>query len=213
MAFTNADLVAGLKREGIISSPFVERAMLAVDRGLFIPQNPYVDSPQDIGSGQTISAPHMHAYALELLKDAVDKSGLDIRFLDVGSGSGYFCALLAAANREATVEGIELVPELVELGKKNLQKLGWERVPEIRQGSGWQSLGVERYDAIHVGAAAASLPTELVKALKVGGLLLIPLGPQHDTQFLTLVHKKTDNEYTTRRVMAVRYVPLVDQKN
>jgi protein-L-isoaspartate O-methyltransferase len=45
--------------------------------------------------------------------------------LDVGAGSGYFCALLLAANKEARVVGIELVPELVALAKANLAKLEW----------------------------------------------------------------------------------------
>jgi len=37
----------------------VAEAMLAVDRGLFSRYNPYADSPQSIGYGATISAPHM----------------------------------------------------------------------------------------------------------------------------------------------------------
>jgi len=43
-------------------------------------------SPQSIDYRATISAPHMHAYALEYLKDHLKKGG---RVLDVGSGSGY----------------------------------------------------------------------------------------------------------------------------
>lgn len=43
--------------------------MLRVDRGNYCPDQPYSDSPQYLGFEQTISAPHMHAHALELLKD------------------------------------------------------------------------------------------------------------------------------------------------
>jgi protein-L-isoaspartate(D-aspartate) O-methyltransferase len=208
VAESNAALIAGLKREGIIASPLVEKAMLAVDRGVFIPQSPYVDSPQNIAAGQTISAPHMHAYALEALKEAASRP--NAKLLDVGSGSGYFCALLAAANPTAHVVAIEVVPELVELSKKNLAKWnGVERLPDVRQGNGWEALGDEEYDAIHVGAAAATLPKALVKALKVGGVLLIPIGPHDETQYLTVVRKRSRDDVTEERLMGVRYVPLV----
>lgn len=66
--------------------------MLAVDRGNYSKNNPYMDSPQGIGYGVTISAPHMHAHALELLKDRLVEGN---RALDVGSGSGYLTACMA----------------------------------------------------------------------------------------------------------------------
>lgn len=66
--------------------------MLAVDRGHFSKNNPYRDAPQGIGFGVTISAPHMHAHALELLKDKLETG---TRALDVGSGSGYLTACMA----------------------------------------------------------------------------------------------------------------------
>lgn len=66
--------------------------MLAVDRGNYSKSNPYMDAPQGIGFGVTISAPHMHAHALELLKDQLTEGE---RALDVGSGSGYLTACMA----------------------------------------------------------------------------------------------------------------------
>ena len=64
---TNDALVNNLKSNGIIKDSRVEAAMKAVDRKNYCSYNPYVDSPQSIGYGATISAPHMHAHALELL--------------------------------------------------------------------------------------------------------------------------------------------------
>ena len=64
----------------------VRDTMLKIDRGDFCSYHPYVDSPQPIQYNATISAPHMHAYALELLKDKLQGAK---RCLDVGSGSGY----------------------------------------------------------------------------------------------------------------------------
>ena len=54
-----------------------------------------MDSPQLIGYQATISAPHMHADALERLKEPLMKKEENISALDVGSGSGYICACLA----------------------------------------------------------------------------------------------------------------------
>ena len=80
---SNNDLVKKLKSMGIIKSAGVEAAMRKVDRGNFSPRTPYVDSPQHIGYGVTISAPHMHAHALEMLKNYLQEGMVA---LDVGSG-------------------------------------------------------------------------------------------------------------------------------
>lgn len=77
---------------GIIRSESVESAMTTIDRGHYCKSNPYMDAPQRIGYGVTISAPHMHAHALELLKEHLIPGE---RALDVGSGSGYLTACMA----------------------------------------------------------------------------------------------------------------------
>lgn len=105
---TNAELIRNLKGtskhhpplypiayisvNGIIRSEVVENAMLSVDRGHYSKNNPYMDAPQSINYGVTISAPHMHAHALELLKDQLVNGD---RALDVGSGSGYLTACMS----------------------------------------------------------------------------------------------------------------------
>lgn len=80
----NQDLISQLKGFGIIKSTEVEQAMRRVDRGNYCARSPYMDSPQSIGFGVTISAPHMHAHALEILKDNIKEGS---KVLDVGSGT------------------------------------------------------------------------------------------------------------------------------
>ena len=63
-----------------------------VDREFFATTHPYSDRPQSIGYSATISAPHMHAYALEILHEKL-KEGAKV--LDVGSGTGYLTACFA----------------------------------------------------------------------------------------------------------------------
>ena len=89
-------------------TPKVAQVMKQVDRADFYPLNPeraYEDCPQTIGYNVTISAPHMHAFCLEWLKDVLKPGG---RVLDVGSGSGYLCAAFyEMMDRQGTVVGIE----------------------------------------------------------------------------------------------------------
>eukprot|EP01041_Mallomonas_annulata_P008164 gene8164-16781_t len=120
-ARSNDVLIMELKTAGIIKSPEVADAMMNVDRKDYVSSgDPYYDSPQGIGHGQTISAPHMHAYALEYLLPAVMRPGAKV--LDVGCGSGYFTAILAHANPSVTVYGIDYIPELVRLSEENIRK-------------------------------------------------------------------------------------------
>jgi len=91
------DLVRALRRRGVVSSPAVAAALSAIDRQYYVPrvfvEAAYVDKPLPIGFNATISAPHMHAMAIELLRPSL---GPGSSVLDVGSGSGYLCSALAA---------------------------------------------------------------------------------------------------------------------
>ncbi|KAL6075890.1 Protein-L-isoaspartate(D-aspartate) O-methyltransferase, variant 2 [Balamuthia mandrillaris] len=106
----------------VLHSARVEAALRRVDRSNFVlhRDQAYVDQPQPIGHGQTISAPHMHVMCLEALEDKLLPGS---RVLDVGSGSGYLTAAMGhMVGENGKVIGIEYVEELVELGKQNLRK-------------------------------------------------------------------------------------------
>ncbi len=80
------NLLDRLKQSRVIQNDNVYNSMLQVDRADFTDTLPYEDHPQYIDYNATISAPHMHAYALEYLSKYL-KPGNHV--LDVGSGSGY----------------------------------------------------------------------------------------------------------------------------
>lgn len=84
----NKGMVDQLRRCGVFSSEKVAEVMETIDRGLFVPAGTpaYVDSPMPIGHNATISAPHMHAMCLELLKDNLQPG---MHALDVGSGESF----------------------------------------------------------------------------------------------------------------------------
>jgi serine/threonine protein kinase len=85
-------LINELKEKEKIKSRVVEFIMKLVNRADFTNQNPYVDSPQQLGFKSTISAPNEHAFALELLEKHLVNGK---KALDVGSGSGYITTCFA----------------------------------------------------------------------------------------------------------------------
>ena len=92
-------LLNQLCQDKVIKSQIVYNSMLQVDRADFIEKDPYCDDSQFLGYNVVISAPHMHAYALEYLYPALNNfknfNPSNYRFLDIGSGSGYLTVCLS----------------------------------------------------------------------------------------------------------------------
>ncbi|VDN24953.1 unnamed protein product [Gongylonema pulchrum] len=119
-ADSNLGLVNNLQNNGLFRDSRVRDAMLSVDRGDFTAVTPYADRPVGIGYGATISAPHMHASSLELLKDHLTEGK---KALDVGSGSGYLTACMAImVGKTGKVVGVEHIQGLVDDSKENIKK-------------------------------------------------------------------------------------------
>jgi protein-L-isoaspartate(D-aspartate) O-methyltransferase len=165
----------------------------------------YRNHPLPIGSGQTISQPYIVALSTDLL---ALKGGETV--LDVGTGSGYQAAVLAEI--ATRVYSIEIVPSLGQSARKRLEDLGYGNI-EIRIGDGykgWPEKGP--FDAIVVAAAAPSVPQALLEQLKPGGRMVVPLGGEGQMQHLTLFTRRADGGFEEKRVLAVRFVPLVPGK-
>ena len=212
---SNNDLVTKLKENGIIETPRVEAAMRAVNRQNYCPYNSFMDSPQSIGYNATISAPHMHAHALELLREQLYEGA---SALDVGSGSGYLTACMAhMVGESGCAVGIEHIQELNDLALKNVEKdcpdlLKSERAVFVVGDGRLGYPSKAPYDAIHVGAAAPVVPEALHEQLKPGGRLIIPVGRQGSTQYLEQHDKQKDGTIVIKRLMGVLYVPLTSKE-
>src|ERR1700724_4026220 len=158
-------------RDGGVRDERLLAAMGAVPREQFVLEadrsQAYADRALPIANGQTISQPLMVAIIVEALE--LQEGDLA---LDVGTGSGYQAAVMAACG--ANVVSIERIEPLAGEASERLRRLGYH--VEVIVGDG--SLGVpERapFDAIAVGAAAPRLPVALARQLAEGGRLVLPI--------------------------------------
>jgi protein-L-isoaspartate(D-aspartate) O-methyltransferase len=190
-------------------SPPVRKAMGKVERHRLIPDGQrdlaYRNHPLPIGSGQTISQPYIVALSADLLNL---KGGETV--LDVGTGSGYQAVVLAEI--ASKVYSIEIIPSLGEQARKRLEELGYGNI-EVRIGDGYKGWPEKApFDGIVVTAAAPHVPAALAAQLKPGGRMVIPVGGPGEVQYLKVLEKQANGGYNEKRVLPVRFVPLVPGK-
>ena len=190
-------------------SPAVRTALGKVERHRLVPPGEapraYRNHPLPIGGGQTISQPYIVALSADLLNP---KSG-DV-VLEVGTGSGYQAAVLAEI--VSRVFSIELIEDLGRTAAKRLEELGYGNI-EVKIGDGYAGWPEKApFDGIVVTAAAPFVPKALVEQLKTGGRMVIPVGGAGDIQYLKVLVKRADGGVDEKRVLPVRFVPLVPGK-
>lgn len=182
-------------------------AMLAVRRHAFFPAAveesalAYGDFPCPIGWGATISQPYIVAY---MTAGLALKPGE--RVLEIGTGSGYQAAVLAAMG--VRVWSLEVVPELAEHARRALAAEGFPGV-QVRCANGYDGWKeAAPFDAILATCAPAGVPRELVAQLADGGRMILPVGAQQEAQQLLVIRRRGD-EVTCEGDLPVRFVPMV----
>jgi len=199
-------LVNKLKREGRIYTKEVEKAFLETPREMFVSERlkkvAYLDTPLEIGEGQTISAPHMVAIMVEALDL---KKGQKV--LEIGAGSGYHAAIVSKiVGKEGHVYTIDRFSTLAKNAKKNLDTAGIKNVT-VETGDGSEGLpNYAPYDRIYVTCASPGIPPPLIEQLKDSGKLMAPVGKMICD--LELIEKKGDKIIRTD-LGGCAFVPLV----
>lgn len=205
------------KRTGTAKSKEVIEAFLRVPREKFVGANnieqAYDDHPLPIGSGQTISAPHMAFIMCELLQLSEGD-----KVLEIGAGSGYHAAICAAIvaplgnKNPGHIYTIERIPEIATLARENLKSAGFSEWVTVIVGDGTKGYPEEApYQAILVTAAGPKVPEPLVDQLAVSGRLIIPVGGKMMYQELILVEKIRPDKIIQKKMGGVAFVPLIGE--
>ncbi|MFN3985336.1 MAG: protein-L-isoaspartate O-methyltransferase family protein [Rhodocyclaceae bacterium] len=148
-----------------------------------------------IGQGQVMLKPIIEGKILQALQLRRSDS-----VLEIGAGSGYFAALLAA--RSDWVRSIEIEPELVRLASTNLDRYGVQNVL-VEEGDGAQGWAARApYDLIVVSGGLPVVPQTLLDQLKPGGRLFVFVGqaPLMKARLITCIGEgryKTEDVFET----------------
>ncbi|MEO8365179.1 MAG: protein-L-isoaspartate(D-aspartate) O-methyltransferase [Pseudoxanthomonas sp.] len=195
---------AGIRDENVLN------AIRTVPRHLFVDEalatRAYEDTALPIGHSQTISQPWVVARMTEalLLENPLLKR-TPKKVLEIGTGSGYQAAILAALGLE--VYTVERIGDLLRQARKRLRQLGMNVRSKHDDGRiGWPEHAP--YDAIIVTAAAPALVNALIDQLAVGAHLVAPVGGA-STQSLVKLTKREDGGVDEQVLAPVVFVPLL----
>ncbi|WP_240099089.1 protein-L-isoaspartate(D-aspartate) O-methyltransferase [Thermomonas flagellata] len=196
-------LIEDLRAAGIADER-VLNAIRTVPRHRFVDEalasRAYENNALPIGHGQTISQPYVVAKMTEALLAAAPT-----RVLEVGTGSGYQAAVLAALGLE--VYTVERIGALLRTARKRLRALGLQVRSRHDDGRiGWPEEAP--FDAILVTAAAPALVEALLEQLAPGGMLVAPVGPSAG-QSLLRVQRQADGSCVQSDLGPVIFVPLL----
>lgn len=188
-----------------VANPAIIAAMLAVPRHLFVPEamtaHAYDDAALPIGYGQTISKP----YAVARMTEALEvESGA--RVLEVGAGSGYQAAVLAAMG--CVVFCIERLPLLYKTTAARLRQMGLRDI-HVHRGDG--TLGLPQaapFERILVSAGGPEAPRPLIGQLAENGVMVIPVGERPRSQRL-LRFRKSRGRVFSEDLGPAEFVDLV----
>ncbi|MDE2155412.1 MAG: protein-L-isoaspartate(D-aspartate) O-methyltransferase [Xanthomonadaceae bacterium] len=203
-------LVTSLKESGIRDMRVID-VIRSIPRHHFIDQalhpRAYENTALPIGHGQTISQPWVVARMTEALLEPFDgQQGLPQKVLEIGTGSGYQAAVLAALVPQLfTVERIE---ELLRQARRRFRQLGLGNVrTRYDDGKlGWPDEAP--FDAIILTAAGDTIPTRILDQLNPTGVLVAPVGSP-SRQTLIRMRGDGQGDFIQEELGAVSFVPLL----
>lgn len=203
-------LIMELRNQGIVNTDVLS-AIERVPRDYFVPSyaqdQAWENTALPIGLGQTISQPYVVAFMSQIL-ELNDRD----KVLEIGTGCGYQAAVLSHLARR--VYTIERFKNLLKEAEKRFEHIKLRNITAIAADGmkGWPTInGIDQapFDKIIVTAAARRKPPQaLIDQLKVGGLMIIPVGNTGE-QVLKLYKRESEDAYSVRDVLPVRFVPLL----
>ncbi len=196
-------LIDELSKE--INDKKVLNAISKVPREIFVPKEfrnlAYINSPLEIGHGQTISQPYIVALMTELLE--LVKSD---KVLDIGTGSGYQAAILSLLSKKVVT--IENIKDLYINAKELFKKMGYKNIVAIYGNGIYGYPKYAPYDKIVCAAAYHEIPIQWIHQLKENGIIVMPLKIDSSQILIKAVKNKEKLDITYHSL--VKFVPLIN---
>jgi len=160
----------------------------------------YADIALPIGHGQKMLPPILHGRMLQALDI---HNGENV--LEVGTGSGYFTALLSILAQHVTT--IEIIEELSLTAKNNIKAYGFDNITYcVGDASKTYPLS-DRIDVIVLTAAFVVVPDDYLQNIKVGGRLLAIVGQEQNME-VQLIQRVAEREWQSETILET-VVPAV----
>ncbi|MCU7879814.1 MAG: protein-L-isoaspartate(D-aspartate) O-methyltransferase [Candidatus Thiodiazotropha sp. (ex Lucinoma aequizonata)] len=202
---TRERLVQRLRKKGIRHQGVLE-ALRNTPRHIFVDEalasRAYEETALPIGHGQSISQP----YTVARMTEALLEVGTPEMVLEIGTGSGYQCAILAQLVRR--VHSIERISALLNQARIRFRELGLRNI-RLKHSDG--GVGLPEYapfDGIIVTAAPARLPQTLLQQLAIGGRLVLPIQNNKGRQVMVQVTRTSDG-FQQEHLESANFVPLI----
>ncbi|MDH5392264.1 MAG: protein-L-isoaspartate(D-aspartate) O-methyltransferase [Gammaproteobacteria bacterium] len=203
---TRDRLIQRLQHKGIKNESVLE-VIRTTPRHLFIDEamahRAYEDTSLPINHGVTISQPYIVARMTELILS----HGIPDKVLEVGTGSGYQAAILSRLIKQ--VYSVERIAALSNQARMRFSQLGYNNIHLRHTDGSWGWQEFAEYPAIIVTAAPSEVPDALLQQLADGGILVIPVGNQTDSQSLLVVERQGD-EFVRETIENVFFVPMLN---
>lgn len=194
--YAHSNMVTQQVRPSDVLNPQVLTALKTIKRDNFVGEElrslAYADTQLPIGYGQYMLSPVQEGRFLEALD--IQKNE---QVLEIGTGSGYFTALLATLAEH--VYTVEIIPELSQLAQRHLAETSISNVT-FNTADATQELPLkDRVDVIIATAAFVTVPDDYLQALSVGGRMLAVVGKSPVMQ-VQLIHRISEWEWQTETV-------------
>ena len=198
-------LAVTLKESGIRDARVID-VIRNLPRHHFIDQalhsRAYENTALPIGHGQTISQP----WVVARMTEALLEFGVPQKVLEIGTGSGYQAAVLAALVPQVyTVERIE---ELLRQARRRFRQLGITNLRSRYDDGklGWADEGP--FDAVILTAAGDAIPHAILDQMTPTGVHIAPVGTPSSQ---TLIRMRGDGhgDFIQAELGPVRFVPLL----
>ena len=181
------------------------QALIDIPRENFVPEEyqnlVFADMEIPLTNSEKMLSPKIEGRIL----DSLDLKGHE-DVLEIGTGSGYFTAVLASLAK--SVKSIEIHKELIDAAKEKIDVLNISNVELVNEDALNLNLGNDKFDTIVVGCALPVISEDLKRALKISGKLFVVVGSKNQMH-ATLVDRIDRDKWKSKSLFET-YIDLMN---